>query len=61
MVNGWLNCSHGPWTAFESSARAHFCHDVCVNQRAQAGSEVVLEQSILGLLVKPGGVTAVGN
>jgi hypothetical protein len=68
MVNGWLksrdngpNIGAGPPSG---AKRAHFRHESCVNQRKsmpRARSEVVLDQAILGLLIKWAAVHAVGN
>jgi hypothetical protein len=59
MVNGWLKSAirgadnePAPSTA---TKRAHFRHEICINQQSPTRpgrSEVVLDQAILGLLIK---------
>jgi hypothetical protein len=58
MVNGWLKLpirgvNNGRCPA-PATKRAHFRHEICVNQQSQrcpGRSEVVLDQAILGLLI----------
>jgi hypothetical protein len=58
MVNGWLKSrlSGGGKARCQLAAtkRAHFRHEICVNQQKPTWlghSEVVLDQAILGLLI----------
>jgi hypothetical protein len=58
MVNGWLKSpnpgSDEAQCPLPTTKRAHFRHEICVNQQSRRNpghSEVVLDQAILGLLI----------
>jgi hypothetical protein len=72
MVNSGLRLPDGAvdngrcrlLTARLAARQAHFRHDGCVNRMAPIGPgrpEVVLDQAILGLLLKWAAIPAVGN